>query len=128
MTPQQSRHVVEQFWAAMNTNDFSAAGAWLHDDYLLDWPQSQERIRGRENFIAVNAEYPAYGRWSFTINRIVSNDTEVVSDFSITDGVQTARAITFSTIRAGKIVHQVEFWPEPYPASANRAHLVEQME
>jgi len=58
----------------------------------------------------------------------VGNDTEAVSDVSITDGVQTARAITFSTIRAGKIVHQVEFWPEPYPAPANRAHLVEQME
>jgi len=120
--------IVQEFFARMNSNDFRAAADLLGDDFVLLWPQSKERIRGRENFIAVNAEYPAYGRWSFTINRIVSNDTEVVSDFSITDGVQTARAITFSTIRAGKIVHQVEFWPEPYPAPANRAHLVEQME
>lgn len=120
--------IVQEFFARMNSNDFRAAADLLGDDFVLEWPQSQERIRGRENFIAVNAEYPAYGRWSFTVNRIVGNDTEAVSDVSITDGVQTARAITFSTIRAGKIVHQVEFWPEPYPAPANRAHLVEQME
>ena len=120
--------IVQEFFARMNSNDFRAAADLLGDDFVLEWPQSQERIRGRENFIAVNAEYPAYGRWSFTINRIVGDDTEVASDVSITDGVQTARAITFSTVRAGKIVHQVEFWPEPYPAPANRAHLVEQME
>ena len=53
---------------------------------------------------------------------------EIVSDVTVTDGVQTARAISFFSIAEGKVTRLVEFWPEPYTAPANRAHLVETME
>lgn len=120
--------VVKEFYRRMNTNDFHFAGQMLSESYVLEWPQSKERIRGRDNFVAVNEEYPAHGRWLFTINRIVGNVTEVVSDVSITDGTQVARAITFTTVQDGKIVKQVEFWPDDYDAPDNRKHLVEIME
>jgi len=51
-----------------------------------------------------------------------------VSDVSVTDGTQVARAITFTTVQQGKIVKQVEFWPDNYAAPENRRHLVEMME
>ena len=120
--------LVKEFYKRMNTNDFRSAGRMLADEYILEWPQSQERIRGRDNFAAVNEEYPAYGRWLFTVNKIVGTETEAVSDVSVTDGVQKARAITFTTVRAGKIVKQVEYWPDNYEAPENRKHLVELME
>jgi ketosteroid isomerase-like protein len=116
--------IVEEFYRRMNTNDFRLAGQMLSDDYVLEWPQSKERICGRENFAAVNEEYPAYGRWLFKINRVVGNTTEAVSDVTVTNGTQQARAITFSTIRDGKIVKQIEFWPDNYEAPENRKHLV----
>jgi len=120
--------IIEEFYQRMNTNDFHSAGELLNDNFVLEWPQSKERIRGRANFIAVNEEYPAYGRWSFTINRIVGNELEAASDVSISDGVQAARAITFSTIRLGKIIQQTEYRPESYAAPENRKHLVERMD
>src|ERR671918_56450 len=92
-----SKQVIEAFWAAMQTNDFARAGEWLHDDYVLEWPQSGERIRGRANFVAINENYPAHGRWKFTVHRIIAEGNHVVSDVSVTDGVATGRAITFST-------------------------------
>lgn len=52
---------------------------------------------------------------------------EDVTDVSVTDGVQSARAISFFTVTNGKITRIVEYWPEPYPAPANRAHLIEIM-
>lgn len=119
--------LVHKFWETMQTNDFRAASQYLSADFVLEWPQSAERIRGRENFARVNEEYPAQGRWHFTINQMVAGENEVVSDVSVTDGVVHARAITFSTIQDGKIVKQVEFWPETYPAPENRRHLVEIM-
>jgi len=119
--------LVQEFYRRMNSNDFQAAAELLSEDYILEWPQSGERIRGRANFVAVNVEYPAYGSWRFTVNRIVASATEVVSDVSITDGMQAARAITFHTVQAGLIIKQVEFWPENYPAPENRRHLVERM-
>jgi limonene-1,2-epoxide hydrolase len=116
---------VRAYWARMQSNDFRFAAQLLADDYVLDWPQSNERIRGRDNFIAINETYPAHGKWQFRINRIVGDDVEAVSDVSITDGVQLGRAITFSTVRDGLITRQTEFWPEDYPGHANRRHLVE---
>lgn len=117
--------VVHAFWQLMEGNDFHAVGVLLSDDYVLDWPQSNERIRGRERFGRLNAEYPAHGRWRFTVHRVVGNDEEAVSDVSVTDGVQHARALSFFRVAGGRIVHQVEYWPEPYQAPANRRHLVE---
>jgi ketosteroid isomerase-like protein len=125
--PQDSKQVVEGFWAAMQTNDFKAAGEFLHDEYVLEWPQSGERIRGRANFVSVNERYPAHGRWEFTIHHLLAEGNEVVSDVSVTDGVFTGRAITFSRVRAGRILHQTEFWPDPFEPAAWRAEWVEKL-
>jgi ketosteroid isomerase-like protein len=120
-----NKQIVEAFWSAMQTNDFKSAGEFLHGDYVLDWPQSRERIRGRENFVTVNEQYPAHGRWEFQVHRLVAEGDQVVSDVAVTDGVITGRAITFSTVRDGKIWHQVEFWPDPFEPPAWRAAWVE---
>lgn len=120
--------VVAEYWRLMASNDFEAVGAVLADDYILEWPQSNERIRGRERFAALNREYPAHGPWKFTIHALVAGDSEAVTDVGVTDGVRRARAISFFKLAAGKIVRQVEFWPEPYAAPENRRHLVEPIE
>jgi ketosteroid isomerase-like protein len=117
--------VVREFWQLMATNDFASVGAVLGDSYVLDWPQSNERIRGRVRFAEVNRGYPANGRWVFTVHRIVGGQNEAVSEVSVTDGVQHAKAISFFTVAEGKITQQVEYWPEPYPAPPSRKHLVE---
>lgn len=122
MTPIET---VERFWALMASNDFNSVAQVLADDFVLDWPQSNERIRGRENFVRMNAEYPAHGLWQFRINTLFADGAQVVSDVAITDGVQRARAISFFRVEADKIKSVIEFWPEPYAAPANRSHLVE---
>jgi hypothetical protein len=76
----------------------------------------------------MNAEYPSHGPWSFRVNRIVAGESEAVSDVSVTDGVQSARALSFFEVIGGKIVRLVEFWPEPFEAPAHRAHLTEPMD
>lgn len=124
-TAQDNKQVVEGFWTAMQTNDFKAAGEFLHNEYVLEWPQSGERIRGHTHFVAINENYPAHGRWEFTLHRIIAEENEVVSDVGVTDGVVIGRAITFSTIQDGKIIRQVEFWPDPFEAPAWRTERVE---
>jgi len=120
--------IVERYWELMRTNDFRSVGSVLGAEFVLEWPQSKERIRGRDNFAAMNEEYPCPGRWEFTINRIVGNDDEAVSDVWVTDGVRKARVVSFFSVRDGMIVKMVEFWPEDYPAPENRKHLVEKMD
>jgi SnoaL-like domain len=120
--------LVEQFWSLMMTNNFRSVGLLMSDEFVLEWPQSGERIRGRDNYAAMNEEYPAHGRWTFTVNRIVGNDLEAVSDVSVSDGVQNARVISFFTVANGLIVKMLEFWPEDFPAPENRKHLVEKID
>jgi len=120
--------IVREFWTLMQTNDFAAVAAVLGPDFVLEWPQTKERIRGAERFVRMNADYPTHGRWQFTIQRIVGDEHEAVSDVVITDGVQQARAISFFETADGRVRRLVEYWPEPYEAPANRAHLVERME
>ncbi|MCL4296512.1 MAG: nuclear transport factor 2 family protein [Anaerolineae bacterium] len=111
----------------MQDNDFRRAAEYLHDEYVLEWPQSGERIRGRANFVAVNENYPAAGRWNFTIHRLIAEGDDVATEITVTDGAVTGRAITFSTMRNGKIVHQTEYWPDPFEPAAWRAEWVERV-
>lgn len=117
--------VVREYWRLMATNNFASVAAVLAHDFVLEWPQSNERIRGAANFVRMNAEYPSHGPWRFEVHRIVASQTTAVSDVGVTDGVQTGRALSFFTVSQGKISRLLEFWPEPYAAPANRAHLVE---
>lgn len=126
MSDQDNRHVVEQLWHLFDTFQFEAAGQLVSDDFVCEWPQSRERIRGRENFVALNANYP--GRWRCTVERIVACGDTVVTDVALASGDETARAVSFFELRDGKIVKETDYWPEPYPAPESRAQWVEPME
>jgi ketosteroid isomerase-like protein len=122
-----SESIVREFWRLMATNDFNSVKAVLAERFVVEWPQSKERIRGGENFARMNAEYPANGTWQFTINRLVASGGSVVTQVCVSDGMQTAEPISFFTVIAGKVTHLVEYWPEPFAAAENRRHLVESM-
>ena len=128
MSASAAVEVVREFWCLMASNDFSSVAAVLAPSFVLEWPQSKERIRGAERFARVNSEYVAQGLWRFSLVRLVCGEVEAVSEVEISDGVQNAKVISFFTVESGKITRLVEYWPEPYPAPANRAHLVEPME
>ncbi len=120
--------IVREFWTRMQSNEFVSVAGVLAPGFVLEWPQTRERIRGAERFVRMNVDYPAHGRWEFTIHRIVGGDGEAVSDVSITDGRLRARAISFFETGEGQVRRIVEYWPEPYEAPADRAHLVEAMD
>lgn len=119
-----NKDIVLAFWEAMNSNDFTRASEWLSPNFSCFWPQSGELIVGRENFIAINTHYPADGDWRFTIHSMMSDEDRVVTDVSITDGIQKDRAITFHTVANGLICKQTEFWPDPMPAPEWRSDWV----
>ena len=122
MTPKQ---VVLGFWDAMRSNDFAKASEWLAADFEGYWPQSSELTLGRDNFTAINSEYPANGVWEFTLNSIVCEGDSVVMDVSVTDSVLKDRVITFHTVVDGLIQKQTEFWPDPFEAPAWRSQWVQ---
>jgi ketosteroid isomerase-like protein len=123
-----TRQVVEQYWQTMNTNDWEAVGALLHDEYVLDWPQSGERIRGRANFAAVNANYPAPGPWHFTVHQLIADEHGAASEVTVTAPSISTPVLSFFDVRGGKIWSMREYWPDPFVATAWRAPWVERLE
>ncbi|MCU7371924.1 nuclear transport factor 2 family protein [Paucibacter sp. O1-1] len=119
--------IVREFWRLMASNDFDSVRQVLSQDFVLEWPQSRERIRGADNFARMNSEYPSSGRWQFQINRLLSQGEAVVTQVSLTDGTQSAEPISFFTVEQGRISRLVEYWPDPFEPQANRSHLVERM-
>lgn len=109
----------------MNTNDWASAAELFAADCVIDWPQSGERIRRRENFVAINARYPTRGRWVFALRKLVAEDGSAVSETHVTDGGIEAVALSLFETRNGKISRITEYWPDPYPAPDWRAQWVE---
>jgi limonene-1,2-epoxide hydrolase len=121
-----SRATVESFWAAMQENDWHRAAGHLARDCLIDWPCSGERIVGRENFAAIQAQYPTNtGRWSFDVHRIVAEEGIVVSEVTVTDEEQSARVVAFSILDGSQIAHQIEYWLMPYDPQPGREGLTQ---
>src|SRR4029077_11937041 len=101
-----SREVVSAFWAAMQANDWEKASGYLAPGCVVDWPCSGERIVGRSNFVAIQAQYPtATGRWDFDVHRLVADGDTVVSEVTVTDGEQSARVVAFSEVDSEHVVH-----------------------
>ena len=121
-----SESTVREFWRLMATNDFASVQSVLAPEFEMYWPQSGERIRGGTNFARMNCEYPTTtGRWAFHVNTLVAQGSSVVTQVSVTDGVQFGEPVSFFTVEGGKITRLIEYWPEPFEPQAGRRHLVE---
>lgn len=127
MSTEATADVVRCYWALVDAADFGAAAELLADGFVCDWPQSRERIRGRANFVAVNAHYP--GRWRIAIRRLIVSGEEAATEVVLTnqDG-ETARAVSFFVVRDGRIMRESDYWPEPYAAPSWRAQWVETLD
>jgi limonene-1,2-epoxide hydrolase len=116
--------VVSDFWAAMQTNDWQRAAEHLAPNCAIDWPCTGERIVGRDDFAAVQAQYPTRtGRWSFDVHRLVDGGSTVVSEVTVTDGEQSARVVAFSDVVDDHVIRHVEYWPIAYEALPGRENL-----
>jgi ketosteroid isomerase-like protein len=115
--------IVEALWAAFDSFEFAAAAPLLHDEFVCEFPQSGEVMRGRDNFIAMNQHYP--GQWRCTIQQLIANGDKVVTETHVSDGNQSFTALSFFTFKDNQIIHLREYWPDPMPAQEWRAQWVE---
>ena len=57
MSDQGNRTVVERYAAAL-PSDFATLASLRHPDFVEEWPQSGERIRGHANYQKIHENYP----------------------------------------------------------------------
>src|ERR1700761_7095652 len=79
---EQIRAALDQHWAASDANDFETEHGIYHEDAVLEYPQSGERMRGRRNIQNQRASQPNKKR--FTIQRMVGSGDLWVTEFILT--------------------------------------------
>ena len=115
--------VVREFWARFDRRDYESTVELMAEGVVFEWPQSRERIRGASNVVAVNRNYP--GEWRTIPRRIVTAGETVVSEVTVTNGQTTVFAVSFFTVRDGRIRAVTEYWGDGYPAPEWRSRWVE---
>jgi hypothetical protein len=115
---------VTAYWATVEARDWAAFGALLSDDIVYELPQTRERIRGRDNYVRFNREFP--GNWHVTILRCTATGPHAATWTSFrVDDTEMPGLCFFDFAADGRIYRVTDFWPEPYEPPTWRAHLVE---
>lgn len=105
----------------MASNDFAHVSELLAESFTCDWPQSNERIVGRQNFVSVNASYPAHGPWTFFVSDEVTEGDRAVTRTLVSDGVRQDWCISLFTCEEGEIIKIIEYWPGEMEPATDRA-------
>ncbi len=143
MPERTNEEVVRAYMQAIVANDADAMGRLRDPDWILDYPQSNERIRGHANERAIADHYPgglpevdpgrivgSEDQWvvtpSFTFERIAGvGDTWWVEGQARYPDGSTWFLASMYRLRDGLIFREVTYWAEPFESPAWRASWVE---
>lgn len=116
--------LAQEFWWRMATNEWRLAAALFSDTIEIVWPQSGEVIGSADDFVALNDNYPAHGKWTFTVRRVLGNGPHAVTETEISDGKIKALAVSIFECADDRIIRITEYWPEPFEAPEWRREWV----
>jgi hypothetical protein len=121
----RTRAAIEEHWRASESGATEAEHAIYAEDAILDYPQSGERFRGRATIVAQRGGHPASRH--FTPLRIAGSGNLWVSECIITyDGVPTY-SVSIMEFARERVVHETQYFADPFRAPAWRAALAEPM-
>lgn len=99
------------------------------EDLVQEWPQSGERIRGRQNVIAVNEHYEGAtgSNPKLTLRRLVRPGQAWIAEATIDygDGTPISLVSILETGPDGRIIRETDYFASPFEAPAWRKEWVE---
>lgn len=126
MTEQDNLQILEEFVRCIHENDVEAMKNLLHDDYVEEYPQSGERIRGKQNTEQVYENFE-------NLPDVKGYNCECCGDLGILEmaldypdgGIYNACEIVH--FRDGKIANVTAYFGQPFEAPDWRSQWVERM-
>ena len=125
MDDQDIRAALNRHWAASDANDFEAEHEIYHDDAVLEYPQSGERIRGRRNIRLSRAAQPNQKR--FTVRRIIGAGNLWVTEFVLSYDGRPSYTVSIMEFADGKVARETQYFADPFEPGPSRAQWVERM-
>jgi limonene-1,2-epoxide hydrolase len=117
--------MLKQFYDT-TVDDVTEASEIYADDATLEFPQGRERIRGKANIIAFRSAYPA--NVTIDVHRIIGRQDLWVNELTLRYDGTPMNVVSIMEIRDGKIVHERNYYGEPWEPPAWRAQWVEPMD
>ena len=126
MSNDDVRVALRRHWDASDANDFATEHQIYRADAILDYPQSGERIRGRANIQASRAAQPNIKR--FTVRRTLGGGDLWISELVMTYDGQPNYVVSIMEFEGGEVVHETQYFSDPFEPGPSRAQWVERME
>jgi len=118
MEDQKIRDAIDRHWTA------SAAGDLEEEHDIYNYPQSGERIRGRRNIQGLRAHHPAKPS-GFQVRRVLGRGDLWITEYIITYQGKPAYTVSIMEFRDGKVMHETQYFADPFEAPAWRASWIE---
>ena len=120
------REALNRHWQASAAGDATAEHEIYAEDAVCEYPQSGERILGRANLQALRSHHP--GKPSgFNVRRIAGEGDLWVTEYTIIYQGKPAFTVSIMEFRDGKVVHETQYFADPFEAPAWRSQWVQRM-
>ena len=126
MQDREIRMALERHWAASAAGDQDAEHEIYKDDAVVEYPQSGERVHGRDNVQALRSQHPARPS-GFVVRRIIGGGELWVTEYVITYNARRVNTVSIMEFQAGKVVCETQYFAEPFEPPAWRTQWVERM-
>jgi len=126
MRDQEIREALNQHWTASNSGDFATEHDIYHDDAFLDYPQSRERIRGRNNIQITRTLQPNKKR--FEVRRIIGSGDLWITELVLSYDAKPFYTVSIMEFSGVKVAHETQYFADPFEAAAWRKQWVESMD
>ncbi len=126
MADQENRDTVERIYGLISKQDWNSMREYFHEDFVQEWPQSGERIRGVDNVLAINQGYP--GLPKINVRRLLASGDLVTAEVTLDyPEAGTYQGVSIFEFRDDKIVKETDYFGQAFQAPEWRSKWVEKM-
>jgi ketosteroid isomerase-like protein len=126
VTDDATRAMLNRLLDGIDRGDISVMDEVFHEDAVMEWPASRERVVGGDNRRAVYSHMPVLPKVS---NRHVQGTGDLwVAEVTLTYGTKPFAAVLVFQLRDGKIAKEIGYWAEPFEAPEWRSSWVEPLD
>lgn len=117
--------VIDRYWQAIRDRDPAQVNGLLTDDFVEDWPQSGERVRGAEAWRRVVMGHPTYP--DVSVRRIFGAGAVWVSEVDFDYGGETGtwRICSVHELSDDRIARITQYFGPPFPVADWRDGITE---
>ena len=119
-----NRVIVERFMAGTSSGQFDAIADLVHDDFVMEWPQSGERFRGRDNAFGAMQAQQSMPKMAAEPRLIGSGDVWVMM-VPLRYGDDLQHYVAVIELEDGKVRRATGHWGAPFPPQESRARFAE---